>query len=183
MNRTNGRIAEESKKKIAAALLELMKVYQYSEITITQLSQEAKLSRKTFYRLFDDKDNVLILLFDGLYYECFSEIKSRNVKHYWELVQLYFDFWESRKEILFLLNKNALLPHLFEYVYRHADSIFVAVRTSETAEQFVDTLPYLLAYSVGGMHSMLIKWVESGMNVPSSSLIAQLKAGFQSPQL
>lgn len=183
MNRTNGRIAEESKKKIVAALFELMKIYQYSEITITQLSQEAELSRKTFYRLFNDKDDVLTLLFDGLYYECFSEMKSRNVKHYWDLVQLYFDFWEDRKEVLLLLNKNALLPHLFEYVYRHADSIFVAVRTSETAEQFADSLPYLLAYSVGGMHSMLIKWVESGISVPSSALVAQLKTGFQSPLL
>lgn len=183
MNRTNGRIAEESKKKLAAALYELMKVYKYSEITITQLAQEAKLSRKTFYRLFEDKDGVLQILFDGLYYQCFAELKTRNVKRYWEFVQLYFDFWESRKEILFLLNKNALLPRLFDYVYHHAESIFIAIRTLETAGKFSETLPYLLAYSVGGMHSMMIKWVESGMTVPASVLVNQLKEGFRSPEL
>lgn len=183
MNRTNGRIAEESKKKFAGALLELMKVYQYGEITVTQLSQEAELSRKTFYRLFDDKDDILTLLFDGLYYECFAQIRQQNVKRYWDLVQLYFDFWESRKEILFLLSKNGLLPRLFDYVYRHGESIFIAVRTSETAKEYAQSLPYLLAYSIGGMHSMLIKWVESGMTVPSMVLVAQLRAGFQSPEL
>ena len=183
MNRTNGRIAEESKKRFTAALLELMKVYPYPDITVTQLSQEAELSRKTFYRLFDDKDDVLTLLFDGLYYECFAAIKVQNIKRYWDLVQLYFDFWGSRREILALLNKSGLLPRLFEYVYRHGESIFIAVRTMETAKEFAPTLPYLLAYSIGGMHSMLMKWVESGMSVPSEALIAQLRAGFQSPEL
>ena len=183
MNRTNGRIAEESKKKFVGALLELMKVYPYTDITVTQLSQEAELSRKTFYRLFDDKDDILTLLFDGLYLECFTQIRQRNVKRYWELVQLYFDFWESRKEVLFLLSKSGLLSRMFEYVYRHGEQVFVALRSADTANTFFASLPYLLAYSIGGMHSMLMKWVESGMTVPSQVLIAQLKAGFQSPEL
>ena len=55
MNTTNGRIAEQSKMKISNALLEIMKQYSFKEITITQLAQEACLSRKTFYRLFTDK--------------------------------------------------------------------------------------------------------------------------------
>jgi AcrR family transcriptional regulator len=183
MNRTNGRIAEESKKRFAEGLLELMKTYPYPDITVTQLSQEAELSRKTFYRLFNDKDDVLKLLFDGLYYECFTQIKGQNIRRYWDLVQLYFDFWESRKEILLLLSRNGLLPRLFEYVYRNAQPIFTAVRTEETTQSFAPTLPYLLAYSVGGMHSMLMKWAESGMTTPSTALIQQLKVGFQSPNL
>ncbi len=183
MNKTNGRIAEESKKRFAAGLLELMKVYPYPDITVTQLAQEAELSRKTFYRLFGDKDDVLTLLFDGLYYKCFTQIQGRGIKRYWDLVQLYFDFWESRKETLLLLSKNGLLPRLFDYVYRHGQSIFGTVRTEETAREFAPTLPYLLAYSIGGMHSMLMKWAESGMTIPSTALIEQLKVGFQSPEL
>ena len=183
MNRTNGRIAEESKKRFAGALLELMQVYPYPDITVTQLSQEAALSRKTFYRLFGDKDDVLKLLFDGLYAQCFTQIKGQNIKRYWDLVQLYFDFWESQKEILTLLSKNGLLPRLFDYVHRHAQPIFATVRTAQTAREFAPTLPYLLAYSIGGMHSMLMKWAESGMTIPSTALIQQLKVGFQSPEL
>lgn len=72
MNRTNGKIAEQSKQKLAAALLEIMKQYEYKEITVTQITQEARLSRKTFYRLFSDKDDILNLLFDGLFQECFT---------------------------------------------------------------------------------------------------------------
>lgn len=183
MNRTNGRIAQESRQKFAMALFELMKVYQYNEITVTQLAQEAELSRKTFYRLFNDKDEVLKQLFDVLYGEFFSELTQRGIKHYWDLVTLYFKFWERHKDQLVLLRKNNLLPKMFEYVYCNSQKIFIAMRTSDKANQFSKPLPYLLAYSVGGMHSMLIKWAESEMTVPSSELIEQLKTGFQSPEL
>ena len=183
MNRTNGKIADESRQKLTSALVALMETYDYGEITVTQLAQESGLSRKTFYRLFGDKDKVLTRLFDQLYSECLSEIQARGVRLYWELVQFYFDFWGSRKEILVLLGRNGLLSRLFDYAYRNAESIFLTIRAPEIARDLSGTLPYMLAYSVGGMHSMLIKWVEAGMNVPSSELIARLEAGFRSPEL
>ena len=160
-----------------------MKVYHYKEITVTQLAQESGYSRKTFYRLFEDKDDVLTVLFDALFAEFIAEFLTRNVCRYWDIVALYFDFWETRKDKLHLLEKNGLLPRMFENVYRHSKTIFVAMRSSEKAKEFSEPLPYLLAYSVGGMHSMLIRWVELGMTVSSTELIAHLKASFQSPDL
>lgn len=183
MNRTNSRIADNSRQRFAEALFELMKVYHYNEITVTQLSQEAELSRKTFYRLFKDKDEVLQQLFDILFAEFFLELKERGIRHYWDLVALYFDFWERRRDKLLLFGKNDLLSRMFDYVYRNAEKIFTDLRTSEKTKEYAKPLPFLLAYSVGGMHSMLIKWVESGMNIPSSELIKQLKEGFRSPEL
>lgn len=66
MNRTNGKIAEQSKEKISKALLSIMEQYDFQEITITQISQEARLSRKTFYRLFSTKTDVLNYYFEYL---------------------------------------------------------------------------------------------------------------------
>ena len=109
MNTTNGKIAEHSRQKFVSALLFVMKQYDYKEITITQLAQEAKLSRKTFYRLFPDKDAVLMLYFNEIFSECLTRFKTQNIHRYWEVVQVYFDFWESKREFLSLLNKN----HLF----------------------------------------------------------------------
>ena len=38
MNNTNGIIAEQSKKKIAKAMLKVMNTYDYKEITVTQIT-------------------------------------------------------------------------------------------------------------------------------------------------
>jgi len=183
MNKTNGKIAEQSKRKLAQALLRVMEQYDYPEITVTQIAQEARLSRKTFYRLFSGKDQVLSLIFEDLFQECFAQLKARNIHHYWDAMQVFFDFWEERKDLLFLLRKNGLLPRVFEQSCQYAMQVFEFVRSKELAASFALPLPYLLAYSIGGMHSMLLKWVESGMDVPSAELISTLKSGFLSPDI
>ncbi len=183
MNTTNGRIAEQSKKKLAKALLAVMEQYDFREITVTQLAQEAGLSRKTFYRLFKGKEELLRILFENLYREFLTQIETRRLRHYWDVVQCYFDFCEERRELLSLLKRNNLLAPLFEGSYQHAFEVFASVRTRETADRYSPLLPYLLAYSVGGMFSMLLMWVESDMEMPSSVLIDQLKSGFMSADI
>lgn len=180
MNNTNGKIAEQSRQKMVQALLAIMEQYDYKEITITQIAQEAQLSRKTFYRLFSGKDEILLLLFEGLFQECFGRIKAKNIQHYWDVVQVFFDFWEERKDLLSLLQKSDLLPRVFDRSYQYAIQVFEFVRSKELTESFALPLPYMLAYSIGGMHSMLLKWVEKGMDIPSAELIAKLKSGFMS---
>ena len=148
MNTTNGKIAQQSKKKIADALQAVMKQYDYKEITITQLAQEAKLSRKTFYRLFGDKDDVLSYLFETMYIDCFAYMKSRQAQSYWDIVQCYFDFWEERKSLLLLFKQSHILSVLFDGAYKYSFSIFEYGHSKEEAEQFSMHLPYLLAFSV-----------------------------------
>ena len=183
MNNTNGLIAEQSKKTIAEAMLEVMKIYDYKEITVTQITQEAQVSRKTFYRHFRDKDEVLKHLFDSLYQECISSITNRGIHHYWDVVQCFFDFWEKHSETLKLINQSNLLPQLFEESYGRSFEVFRSVKSEDIAEHYKAQLPYLLAYSIGGMNSMLIKWIENGMSIPSSTLISCLKEGFSSELL
>ena len=177
MNNTNGLIAEQSKKRIAEAMLSVMNIYDYKEITVTQITQEARISRKTFYRHFSDKDEVLKHLFDSLYQECLSSITGSGVHNYWDVVQCFFDFWGKHADTLNLMKRSNLLPQLFEESYDRSFEVFRSVRT---ADHYGEQLPYILAYSIGGMNSMLIKWIEGGMSIPSSALIRVLREGFSS---
>lgn len=183
MNTTNGLIAEQSKKTIANALLKVMEIYDYKEITITQIAQEARVSRKTFYRHFSHKDEVLKHLFGSLYQECLLTITEKGIHHYWDVVQCFFDFWEKHAETLTLIKQSDLLPQLFDESYGRSFEVFRYVKTAELPQTYKAQLPYLLAYSIGGMNSMLIKWIENGMSVPSSSIISCLREGFSSDML
>lgn len=181
MNTTNAKIAEQSKAKLIKGLLIIMEHYDFSEITITQIAQEAKLSRKTFYRLFSCKEDVINAFFNAIFQDCVAQIKAQQIHDYWSVITFYFNFWEQRKTLLLLLQKNNLLTLLFEGVYQHSFEIFEFIHSKETAAYFSIPLPYLLAYSIGGIQSMLLKWIESGMEIPSSSLIDYLKLCFHTP--
>ena len=180
MNTTNGIIAEKSKEAIASAMLKVMKIYSYDEITVTQITQEAGLSRKTFYRHFDDKEQVLKHLFDSLYQECVEEIVRSGLSHYWDVVQCYFDFWEKHADVIKLMKRSGLLPILFEESYNRSFEVFKIVRTPDVVKANEAWLPYLLAYSIGGMQSMLMRWIENDMTVESEMIIECLKRGFSS---
>lgn len=150
---------------------------------MTELSQESQLSRKTFYRLFNNKDDVLSYLFEQLYIKCLEELRSRNANHYWDVVQCYFDFWEKRKNTLSVFSKNGLLPALFDGAYKYSFSVFMQVRSKDVSQEYSVPLPYLLAYSIGGIHSMLMKWAENEMEIPSCQLIETLRKAFSSSEI
>ena len=98
-----------------------------------------------------------------------------TVHDYWAIVQLYFDFQEEKKHFLLLLKKNNLLLYIFDYSYEHSYAIFQEVHTDNEYNSFSDVLSFLLAYSFGGLHSMLLKWIECEMTIPSTTLIEILK--------
>lgn len=176
MNTTNGKIAEKSIASFINAFLYLLEKDDYNDITVTQIAQVAGLSRKTFYRLIETKKNLLKILFDKYYFLDFlQEVRRLQIHDYWAIVQLYFDFWEEKKHFLLLLKKNNLLPYLFDYSYEHSYAIFQEVHTDNDSNSFSDALPFLLAYSFGGLHSMLLKWIECEMTIPSTTLIEILK--------
>ena len=49
----------DTKLTIANALLSLLKTQSLNKITVTQITKEANLTRQTFYRNFEDKEDLL----------------------------------------------------------------------------------------------------------------------------
>ena len=60
-------LAIKSQNWIANALLKLMESHPYKDITVTQICEEANLVRKTFYRNFDSKEDILHFILDNLF--------------------------------------------------------------------------------------------------------------------
>ncbi len=183
MNNTNGRIAQRSRMKMVNALFSLMEQYSFGEITVTQIAQESGLSRKTFYRLFSSKEKILIYQYDLWFKEILARIKDEKLHSYWDVVQCFFDFCEQHKDLLALLKRRQVLSMFFEYIEDNSITVFEYVHSKETAHNYSVPMPYLLAYSVGGMFSMLVKWVENDMDVESTEFLKIIKAGYMSPRL
>ncbi len=73
MKKTQHPSALKSKREISEALLKLMQLYPYSEISVKQIILETNLVRKTFYLNFNNKDDVLYSIIDGLILEYTEE--------------------------------------------------------------------------------------------------------------
>ena len=56
----------DTKLTIANALLILLKTQPLNKITVTQITKEANLTRQTFYRNFEDKEDLVNWYFEKL---------------------------------------------------------------------------------------------------------------------
>ncbi len=173
MNRMNYRIALQSKKMLEDALIRLMATNEYSKITITQICQEADLSRRTFYRLYKTKDDILNEHMALLATSFIEKIKEIKPKHYPEVAAVYFSFWQEHIDLLKLLKKNMLLDTLYNMAEKVAPSILQIVKPTIKSNEKI--LKFALSYSIGGLNGMLIRWVEDNMNLSPEELKVILK--------
>ena len=102
-------------REIEYCLFEMLKKKNYEDITITELCERLDMPRKAFYRYFDSKDDSLLALIehkmhDYSGFDC-NENKKRTAK---DELENFFLFWYENRELLEMLDKNRLIPRLFE---------------------------------------------------------------------
>lgn len=176
MNKMNYRIAQQSKKMLTYALFELMKTNEYAMITVTQVCQEADLSRRTFYRLYETKEDILYEYMYFLAKEFMDIVSEKTPRHYSDVAIMYFDFWKQHEVFLKLLKRNKMLDIIYRIVGEMAPIIFNKIKPELDFDD--ETLSFTLSYSLGGLNGMLIRWVEDDMKMPSEQVKTILEGVF-----
>jgi AcrR family transcriptional regulator len=76
MNTSTNPLVIQSRTWIMNSLISLMKTKNFKDITISEIAKHADLSRRTFYRIFDSKEDVLESYFDFLADQFIAKISS-----------------------------------------------------------------------------------------------------------
>ena len=162
MNQSQNPSSIRSRKEITDALLKLMHEHPYQDISVKQIILETNLARRTFYRNYESKDDVL----DSVITDKITEYAEELTASPESSLDVIFRFCEKNKDFLMLLHKNSLLyllliklnimiPKLNQITDR-SDSVF--------AQIVGDLEPdYLVAFNVGAIWNVIFKWVERGM--------------------
>ena len=160
---SNNPSAVRSQKEITDALLVLMKEHPYNEITVKQILLESKLARKTFYRNFESKDDVLFSLLRCNLEEYFDIVNNARGS----VLDTIFEFAGKNRELLMLLDKNNML-----YVVLQCLNSFSAVMLDNQNKELnpfsklFDGLDreYLVALNIGAVWNVISIWVHRGMD-------------------
>ena len=116
MNSTDHPSAVRSRNEFAGALLKLMERYPYNEISVKQIVLETDLVRKTFYRNFTSKDDVLLYITRKVLKDYFRTINSGEG----DVLTVIFRFADKNRRFLKLLDKPAIEvkdeKFLFEFI-------------------------------------------------------------------
>ena len=162
MGKANNPLSIQSKEWIMTALLELLIDKPYNQITITEIASQAQLARRTFYRNFDSKDEVLDLYIQKLCSEYIDSLGDEKILKAYNIAKVYFTFWNKHLEFLILMEKNNLLYMILQKYNEYLPMIHQKFKGNKEQNENNNRLEYVLAFTAGGFWNTLIKWVHEG---------------------
>ena len=149
-------------KEITEALLKLMREYPYEEISVKQILIESKLARKTFYRNFESKDDVLLSLIRKRFNSYFQVVDKGDV----DVLTTIFSFVIKNRELLLLLDKNNMLHVVLQCMNENV-GLHRKNQVSDTNPfvRLFDGLDseYLISLNIGAIWNVITLWIHEGM--------------------
>ena len=144
-------------RRFTGAFLDLMLQMPYDSITISEICRQAGFSRKVFYRLFDQKADVLYALVDQtlLDYEHYTSARTGGGN-----LHCFFSYWKEQGRLLSALNLNQAAGLLTERAIRHVlreDSL--VMKTFCADGQYVRET---VIFFISGVFSLVRDWHDNG---------------------
>lgn len=161
-NRNNHSLSLQSKQWFAEALIKLMEQKKYSEITIKELAERAGLDRKTFYRNFETKEDVIRFYLDGTCRDYIDNLRREYCLTTYSVSRAYFTTCRMHADFLRLLDKNELLPLLLVTFDAYLPMLHKMFEDEQSKENPVYDSEYALSFFTGGFWNISIKWMRNG---------------------
>lgn len=165
-------VVSRTKKCIIDALFVLMEQDKFDDITVTQITQEADIARRTFYLNFNSKYEVLECYIKLLYDEYLQTVLDNGTRSYEHDVILFFNFWRDHSEVLYLLQENNLFTILlseFEKILTNTEyfdfSFWLNKGIDKNKRDFIASILSAILWRV------LERWVINDMKESAEELV------------
>ncbi|KAF1297192.1 hypothetical protein BAU15_06495 [Enterococcus sp. JM4C] len=156
MKNNNQQVAT-TKKWIMQALIELMQADEFNKLTISQIASQAEIDRRTFYRHFKTKEEVLDQYILSLVVPHFQSLVQQGQLSERQLTVCHFQFLTEQLAFLRLLKRQNLFAHLLQN-YQGYIQIFQEMRGLPTEKDNSDR--FRLAFKTGGFWNIVSEWLE-----------------------
>ena len=145
--------AIRSQHMIADALFSLMKRKPFQQISVTEICEEAAIGRKTFYRNFELREDVIDFQLDLMLDNYKMELASLSFEQY---LRHHFIFVQKNADYFIALYHNGLSSFAIEkFSVLHPKTI--PVWSEDPIEQ-----EYRSAYIISGIEAIQRVWISRG---------------------
>ena len=152
----------QRQRQLEQCLLELMSETPYANITIGQVCELAGVSRKSFYRYFDSKDDCLHalldhIIMDGSSYYMSEAVNQQTIQHFCAQI---FEYWKRHTALLDALERDGqslqILQRMIRYILEEEPDYarYMGIASDHVMEHVV--------YTIGGLMGLILSWHHSG---------------------
>lgn len=174
------KITRTSKKWLVNSLFDLMRNKKYEDITVSEICDNAELSRRTFYRLFKNKNDLLDFYFGQIIneYSKIAKQKLNNMKDlknisFQDIIYIFLNFWWSEKDNAVILIKQNLFIDIFLKNINRWKSIYKTFELSWHFDEDTENFKYISNFFIGGYINLISYWLISD-NPKSTKEISEI---------
>jgi AcrR family transcriptional regulator len=167
-----------TKSWVFDALMLLMDEMSYNKITVSNISDKAGIARPTFYRYYDDKDDVIFEYLLNTFNTELLNIEKVNKDDKQDTIVLMFDYeymikhQEILKKILSTADiENRILHELQKYPM----TFLKHYKEKLTTEEYL-ICRYKLNYQITGSLRVIFDWFINDMPLPVENMISIINA-------
>lgn len=148
----------ESAQRIVTGLRKCLNQKSFNEISVSDISREAAVSRATFYRLFDTPTDILEYSCDNFAESIVNEYKNSNFDSHTDAFRFILEHWMAHSDIIEAIAKSGRIGLLMHAMENHMREI-----TPENPGIFTpEEQDYVKAALFAQMGAMLMVWARHG---------------------
>ena len=130
-------------------------------ISIAELSEHAQIARRTFYRYYHSKEEVLTNYLDRLIQYYIIELQTAKLNNFEDLVNLFFQYWSQYTDPLKILQDANLRVLIVQRCYETRPASYTAVMapwhiTNSDQRQ----ITYDSKFITGGLYNIFDEWLK-----------------------
>lgn len=161
MRDTSARI-QKTKNAISEALVSLIRNNSYEEITVQEIAAVCNISRRTIYRHFKTKDEILSYGFRSCVAKLTDHISLSEDNDLHKLCLAYFRFWEENMDRLQMMSDAGVLfsfgPEFDSLVNVMADRLLGSTSLSGMTPSEISLFRYRFSYETAGFWQVTLLW-------------------------
>lgn len=154
---TQKRITKES---VFTALIRLLEKKSFSELTITEITRLAGVSRAAFYRNYETKEDIIIFYLNDLFESLLTQLIQPENSDKLTRTSLYFEFFKTHRSFVEILIKADLTPIFYEQFCLRVTDFFKYQTNKFSKSSLHET--YLPQYIASGLFRVLLEWIKGG---------------------
>ena len=168
--------AVRSQELISAAVLRLLQKKAFQQITVTEICKEANVGRKTFYRNFEVKEDIIAYQVDKLCALYQEELRSIPIDDY---LKHHFSFLQTHAAYFITLYHNGLHSMVSQTFLTLLPDTMPIWTNDPIVQQ------YKSQYVIAGVEAIQRVWVERGFQESVEQIVAIVQSlqEHQLPQL
>ena len=173
----SNKTALASQRQLAEAMMRLIRVKPYAQITVSELCKDAGISRQTFYTLFTSRENVLVFTLQAQY-RCDPQVTEpsealRGRQAVRKLCRGYSEYIQRNRALIKLLVDNRVDHLLYDSLFESLDGCGCFLGAADPC-----TRRYAASFYAGGIASVARRYAQEDCAATAEQLEALLTTMF-----